>query len=92
MRIVVTDTGKTGKSGGVDYKRTGLRDLLNFEPGKYNERLVRAVFAVSPAFGDRRIEKLGEHPVRVDWLIAVKGTFEEACSLEFRKALQFAAG
>lgn len=77
------------KSGGVDYKGTGLRVFLNFEPGKYNKGLVSAVFAVSPALGDRRIEKLGEHSVRVDGFIA---NFQQTCPLKFGETFQFATG
>lgn len=48
-----------------------------------------SVFAVSPAFGDGRIEEFSEHAIRIYWYIS---HFEQTRTLEFSETLQFAAG
>ena len=70
----------------------GLRGFLNFQPGENYKSLVSAVFAVSPAFGNGRIEEFGKHPIRIGGLIRRFAHFEQAGALEFSETFQFATG
>jgi len=67
----------------------GLRDFLNFQPGENHEGFVSAIFGVSPAVGNARIEEFGEHSIRIDRLI---GHFKQASPLEFSETFQFTTG
>ena len=73
----------------MGYKSTrGLRDLLNFQPGQDNKGLVGAIFTVSPALRNSRIEELGQQPI---WIGGGSAHFEETSPLKLGETLQFAA-
>ena len=47
------------------------------------------VLAISPAIGNGGIEKLGQHPIRIDGMIPISS---KTSSLKFGETFQFATG